>query len=114
MKLHTIFFIFLLIGVKSFSQDLKIQDVAISIDGKMLHLSIPEKKDNITRIVEIKRISDLSTPRKTGDENSFVKSVKNCKSETKTLLVSGEYIFRVIVQTPYEKNILEEQKFMIL
>lgn len=107
MKLRILLFFALLLSVKSFSQDMTIKDVKIKMDENMFYVKVPEMKDNITRVIEISKISNFQV-------NSYRKSVKNCASEGKVLLAAGDYILRVTIIKPKEKNYIEEQKFTIL
>lgn len=103
----------LLLATNVFSQNITIQNVNIKVDDGMLELQVPKMQDNVTRMVEISRIQTDDVP-KTGNRNSLKQSVKNCESTCKTMLVKGEYIFKVTVRATDKKDYSEEQRFVVL
>lgn len=113
MKLYVILLIMVLLNINAFGQKISVKDVNVRIEDRMAYIVIPEKKDNITRVVEINRIVSTTKSLKTGDNNSYKKSVKNCSSQGKTLLTNGEYILKITIKEIGKEDYVEEIRFLI-
>lgn len=106
MKLRILLLMLLVFSINSFSQN--IENVNIGVDGNVLSLGISSIHDNSTRIIEV---TNISTKIK---KIAYRKSVKNCSSNSKMVLVSGNYLITVTVINPDKNNYVEERRITII